>query len=1005
MRSYFLFLSSFCVSFMYGQLRDTIYNEDESVTVRNYNKKGQLHGNYKVFVDDYDFYLLEEGKYKNGKKEGKWRYYKYDVNMFYSNSKRGLMTTTITDYSQTIRNTIPYKNGVAQGEFYSEMGNLLFADDFEVTNYLCFGWFDQGNMSREWTLLNVVESPDKYGEKIGSLNFGENGSKDGPWQIEGGSANKGLYVPFDWLLDSVEIKEVYDDGSYSLGHVSSGKKIGEWSYYTKGAELRKTEVYSEAGVLASQESKSLVSVVFKNVDPEKITHYDISKDSSLLVLVSSMYNGDFNYWLFEIATQKLIRQGDLNIKDSEICDVGFSDTSNEKLAIINCTEYVEYDYELNLRNNEITKLNHKIPLSPGYYYDKKEFEELNLIDLSKLESNWSRLRDVDQFYHQLKISTTDEGKAKRQLLLDLSNGHSKIWDEDKPLDVKLLAKENLNAETYAKIDNIALRDENFSTVAMKYYRSNERYGTKFFDDIKEMEPIGFFILPGQQIAEKKQFHFVYNNLASFTDRRDGDDMLFFWNAKTKGAKQRFVKLNVNNQGDFIFYTPDNYYMASKGIEDEVYFEKDLTVFPLEQFDLKFNRPDIVLERLGYADSALLSAFHHAYLKRIKKLGFTEEMLKDDFHLPSIEIDNIKSLPKQTSDSLIELELNINDDKYLLDRVNVWINDVAIYGRSGISLKDKNTEHVSLTLPIHLAKGDNKIQVSVLNQSGAESYKETMEINCTHGKSSNDLYLITIGAGDYQVDEYDLSFAAKDAEDIATLMKKSKVYNRVNTLTLTNAEVKKEMLQSMHAFLVDAGINDEVIIFFAGHGVLDANLDYFLAMHDMDFGNPSQKGLSYDDMENVLDGIKPLKKVLMIDACHSGEIDKEMVAMAKNKKEETGEVQFRSVGNALSPKLGLYNTSELTQSLFTDLRKGTGATVISAAGGMEFAIESATLQNGLFTYCFIEGITSGKADLNEDGEIWLKEIQSYVQLQVSEKSEGQQKPTSRIENNTLDYRIW
>ena len=446
-------------------------------------------------------------------------------------------------------------------------------------------------------------------------------------------------------------------------------------------------------------------------------------------------------------------------------------------------------------------------------------------------------------------------------------------------------------------------------------------------------------------------------------------------------------------------------MASKGIEDEVYFEKDLTVFPLEQFDLKFNRPDIVLARLGYADSTLLSAFHHAYLKRIKKLGFTEEMLKDDFHLPSIEIENLKFIPKQTSDSTINLELNMKDDKYLLDRVNVWINDVAIYGQLGVSLKEKNTKESKYTLTIQLAKGSNKIQVSVLNQSGAESYKETFEVNCTNGKLKNNLYLISIGAGDYLAEDYNLSYAAKDAKDIATLMKNSKVYNEVKTLTLINSEVKKEMLQSMNDFLANAGINDEVIVFFAGHGVLNEDLDYFLAMHDMDFENPDLKGLSYDDMENVLDGIKPLKKVLMIDACHSGEIDKEYIELANNTQQETGEVQFRSVGKALSPKLGLHNVSELTQSLFSDLRKGTGATVISAAGGMEFAMESSTLQNGLFTYCFIDGITSGKADLNGDGEIWLKEIQKYVQDQVYKKSEGQQKPTNRIENNTLNYRIW
>ncbi|MFT5600167.1 MAG: hypothetical protein ACI9N1_000401, partial [Flavobacteriales bacterium] len=46
-----------------------------------------------------------------------------------------------------------------------------------------------------------------------------------------------------------------------------------------------------------------------------------------------------------------------------------------------------------------------------------------------------------------------------------------------------------------------------------------------------------------------------------------------------------------------------------------------------------------------------------------------------------------------------------------------------------------------------------------------------------------------------------------------------------------------------------------------------------------------------------------------------------------------------------------------------------------------------------------------ADLNNDGEIWLSELKQYVYSQVSLLSNGKQQPTSRIENNTIDYRVW
>lgn len=93
------------------------------------------------------------------------------------------------------------------------------------------------------------------------------------------------------------------------------------------------------------------------------------------------------------------------------------------------------------------------------------------------------------------------------------------------------------------------------------------------------------------------------------------------------------------------------------------------------------------------------------------------------------------------------------------------------------------------------------------------------------------------------------------------------------------------------------------------------------------------------------------------------------------------------------------------TLFTDLRKGTGATVISSSGGMKFAMEGDDWNNGLFTYCLINGIKSKEADLNKDGEIWLSELKQYVSEQVTKLSNGKQQPTSRIENQMLDYRVW
>ncbi|MFK8046368.1 MAG: caspase family protein [Crocinitomicaceae bacterium] len=459
-----------------------------------------------------------------------------------------------------------------------------------------------------------------------------------------------------------------------------------------------------------------------------------------------------------------------------------------------------------------------------------------------------------------------------------------------------------------------------------------------------------------------------------------------------------------SENSYIIKTDDNYYLQQNALNYIAFIYKN-KAYPIEQFDLKYNRPDIVLERLGFADSTLIQAYHQAYLKRLKKMNFTEEMLEDDFHLPKIKIKNFEEIPTIEDQGSIELKLNMYDNKYKLDRCNVWVNDVAIYGVNGISLRELNTNEHEKSIVVKLAKGKNKVQVSVLNQAGAESYKETIELESSYGKTKPDLYLITIGESEFKQSEFNLTYAAKDAHDIANLLNESSVYENVKTKTLTNNQVTKSQILQLREFLKEANINDQVVIFVAGHGVLDANLDYFLATYDMDFNNPSENGLAYETLENILDAIAPLKKTLIIDACHSGEIDKDDLALVEQNNTESTDIQFRAVGKAVSPKLGTENITELMKSLFTDLRKGTGATIISSAGGMEYAMESSEWQNGLFTYCMLEGIRTKKADLNSDGEIWLSEVQEYVGKEVNRLSNGMQKPTSRIENQAVDFRIW
>jgi len=139
----------------------------------------------------------------------------------------------------------------------------------------------------------------------------------------------------------------------------------------------------------------------------------------------------------------------------------------------------------------------------------------------------------------------------------------------------------------------------------------------------------------------------------------------------------------------------------------------------------------------------------------------------------------------------------------------------------------------------------------------------------------------------------------------------------------------------------------------------------------------------------------------MDTCHSGELDKYEVEAGEPQIEQ-GDVQFRSGGAGVRQKegLGFENTIKYTEGLFTDIRKGSGATVISSAGGAEYAIESDEWQNGLFTYVFLKGLSSA---VNK--KVYLSEIKKFVNTQVKILSNGKQIPSAREENISTDYIIF
>ena len=465
-------------------------------------------------------------------------------------------------------------------------------------------------------------------------------------------------------------------------------------------------------------------------------------------------------------------------------------------------------------------------------------------------------------------------------------------------------------------------------------------------------------------------------------------------------------------------TPDYFYLSRGNPHQVLGFSKGLEPYPLEQFDLRLNRPDTVLERLGAPKEAIETA-KSLREKRLKRMGVTEEMLKPDFHLPELQI--VGDVPATTAKDQLDLQIKAADDKYPLDRLRVYVNNVPVNGRDGELLRDQKTQNLEKTIPIKLASGRNKIQVSVLNSAGAESLYANAEVNCTAERPKPKLYAVAMGVSQYDRPEWCLKYAAKDATDLIGKLKAKAVssYSEVKPLLLTDKEVTKESATKIKEFLSTATIDDTVLIFMAGHGLLDDKYDYYFGTTDIDPAKPSERGMPYEAIDTILAEVPSLKKALLMDTCHAGELDqdekKELAAsdgkgvpVATNTS-LNGKVAMRSIGTrgmtvkAVEGAKGKNDWYEKLQDMFVDLRRGSGATVISSSQGAEYAFESSEQSNGLFTYSLMEAL-DGKATPNKDSQITISSVGDYVKKRVQDLTKGKQNPNLRGVNLEEDFAL-
>ncbi|MEO7922551.1 MAG: caspase family protein [Chitinophagaceae bacterium] len=474
-----------------------------------------------------------------------------------------------------------------------------------------------------------------------------------------------------------------------------------------------------------------------------------------------------------------------------------------------------------------------------------------------------------------------------------------------------------------------------------------------------------------------------------------DQTVKIWDAA--GGKLLFTFFAIDNTDNFL-QIPTGYYLTTTNAAKLLhYVTPDLKVITFEQLDVKYNRPDKVLEAIGNTDTALIQSYRKAYYKRIKKLGIDTTAFRNGYSVPEADFTNRNTIEYEQKKGTLLLKIKGMDSLYKIDRYNLWINEVPIYGQRGISIRKRNRNNFDTTIIINLSQGENRIETSITNVNGTESYRMPLVVNYTPAvKQQEMIRFIGIGIDRFADSKYNLQYSSKDIRDLSIKLKE-KYGNTIIIDTLFNENVTIGKVKALKDNLKKTTVNDKVIIAYSGHGMLSKEYDYYLSTYAVNFEKPEQNGLPYDELENLLDSIPARKKLMLIDACHSGEVDKEDL-VTLNASSDSLIKGLKPVAYKQEGRLGLKNSFELMQSLFVNVGKSTGATIISAAAGTQFALERNDLKNGVFTYSILEAMKNHLT-------MKISELKTIVGKRVEELTKGLQQPTSRNETIAVDWNVW
>lgn len=463
----------------------------------------------------------------------------------------------------------------------------------------------------------------------------------------------------------------------------------------------------------------------------------------------------------------------------------------------------------------------------------------------------------------------------------------------------------------------------------------------------------------------------------------GDQTVSAWNLETG---EKLLSLFVAENNEWIVWTPQGYYEASAGGEAFLGWQVDhrsdkvSDFFPSSTFQATYHFPEVVKQtfRLGSFQKA------KDYIGELKNQVTPSAQNVSQPPVtatppPLEEAPKIEWLSPQTFES----ETNVPEvviRARITSGSNITMIRILVDGRMPDVSRNLVTlgKEYLLEQRIKLTSSLSEVRIFV-RSANAKALSEPRRISWKGGphpdastlqildhNSRPNLHFIGVGVSKFKDSQYDLNYAEADASAIAKIFEEpGEMYNQSHTTTLLNDQATRDnIIKSVQNLKKNVSEKDVVVLFIASHGFIYEN-NFFILPHDAQSTSLPSTSVRWDQLSDDL-AVLPCKVLLILDACHSGQLGTNFAAKAPDN----------------------------TEALRTMASDEYGVVIMSASTGAETALESDAWQHGAFSFSILEGLSQGKADVKKDGVIHLAELDLFTSERTIELTNGHQHPTTQ-----------